>query len=103
ITSIPDTFTGDVFFKSGRPWADVRAYGAKGDDSTDDSGASNNAITALSALGGGILYFPPGKYRFTSSVIPASNITILGAGPGNTIIKPVGLIQAFYFNGSAGN
>src|SRR2546429_9716121 len=54
------TFTGDVYFKSGRPWADVTAYGAKCDNSTDDSTAVLAAITAVDAIGGGTINFPPG-------------------------------------------
>jgi hypothetical protein len=41
---------------------DVRAYGAKGDGSTDDRGAIQAAIDALPASGG-TLYLPPGTTK----------------------------------------
>jgi len=44
------------------PFCDVRAYGAKGDGSTLDTPGVNNAITACMKLGGGTIYFPPGRY-----------------------------------------
>lgn len=46
----------------------VKAYGAKGDGTTDDTAAIQAAVTALSSLGHGLLYFPPGFYRTASNV-----------------------------------
>lgn len=40
-------------------WIDVRAYGATGDGTTDDSGFVQNANDAAS---GGVVYFPAGTY-----------------------------------------
>src|SRR5262249_17914551 len=52
-------WNGDGFFASGKPWADVMAYGAVADGSTDASAAVQAAINAVSSgLGGGIIYFP---------------------------------------------
>nr|DAX04391.1 MAG TPA: tail fiber protein [Bacteriophage sp.] len=39
----------------------VKQFGAKGDGTTDDTAAIQNAINAIPKTGG-ILYFPPGKY-----------------------------------------
>lgn len=69
----------------------VKAYGAKGDGSTDDTAACQAAIDAAQAAGGGTVYFPVGTYKLVSvplklysgstpSIIPYSNITILGEG-----------------------
>ena len=41
---------------------DVRAYGAKGDGLTLDSGAINQAVVACAAAGGGAVRLPPGRY-----------------------------------------
>lgn len=76
-----NTFTGDAYFASGRPWYDVRAFGAKGDGSTDDLGAINAAIGAL-AKNGGVLVFPPGRYLVSNTVefSGISNFTIEMSG-----------------------
>ena len=62
---------------------DVKAYGAKGDAVSDDVSKINDALTALTAAGGGTLYFPPGKYLVTSEVLVNGNVPVLvcGAGP----------------------
>ena len=52
---------------------DVKAFGATGDGSTDDHLAVNNAIAALNAAGGGVLYFPYGTYKMTAAI---TNITV---------------------------
>ncbi len=49
-------------------WADVKAYGAKGDGLADDGKAISAAVAAINKSGTGTLYFPPGEYRvFTGS------------------------------------
>ena len=45
----------------------VKAFGAKGDGSTDDSVAIQNAIGACPSLGGQV-YFPPGRYKITTGL-----------------------------------
>lgn len=44
-------------------WFDVRAYGARGDGSTDDTAAIQAAIDACATAGGGTVYFPLGVYK----------------------------------------
>ena len=68
------TFNSDVFFKSGRPWYDVRAYGALGNGVADDTTAINAAIAAAAAVGGGTVYFPQGSYcSFTGLTVNGAN------------------------------
>lgn len=58
----------------------VRYYGAAGDGVTDDTAAINAAITACLAAGGGIVYFPPGRY-FTadaSQIIHDAGVSLVG-------------------------
>lgn len=43
------------------PWKNVKDYGAKGDGKTDDTTAIINAMN-----GGGIVFFPPGRYYITN-------------------------------------
>jgi hypothetical protein len=66
------------------------AYGgAKGDGSTDDTGAINAAITACINGGGGTVLFPRGTYKISSAltVNTATGITLQGCGPQASIIK----------------
>jgi polygalacturonase len=59
---------------------DVKAYGAKGDGTTLDTDAINNAIEAAAAKGGGTVHFPAGTY-LSFSIRLKSNITLyLDAG-----------------------
>lgn len=62
---------------------DVRSYGAKGDGSTDDTTAINNAIAA--AAPGSVVFLPRGTYRTTSKINLASNITLRGEGDASVI------------------
>ncbi|MDD3926099.1 MAG: glycosyl hydrolase family 28-related protein [bacterium] len=69
---------GDVIAK--KPWADVRAYGAKGDGTTDDTTAIQNAIDSFSS--GGIVFFPSGTYVITSALTVRKGIILQGSGRG---------------------
>lgn len=60
-------------------------YGAKGDGITDDTVAVQAAITAAETAGG-IVLVPPGTYVVSSLTIP-TNMSLLGAGSGKTIIQ----------------
>jgi hypothetical protein len=46
----------------------VQWWGAAGDGSTDDRAAIQAAIDAAADVGGGVVYFPRGRYRITSAV-----------------------------------
>ncbi len=63
----------------------VREYGAVGDGETDDSGAFEDAIDAIASAGQGVLYVPPGDYRFDRRVTKSVgrwDFALLGAGQG---------------------
>ena len=53
-------------------WFNVKAYGAIGDGTTDDTTAINDAIAALIAAGRGVLYFPSGTYKATAGLTTIS-------------------------------
>jgi hypothetical protein len=58
-------------------------YGAKGDDATNDTVAVQAALTAANAGGGGWVYFPAGRYKYTNLDLSGfQNVTILGQGTG---------------------
>jgi len=71
-------FYHDIITKS--PWVDVRAYGAVGDGVTDSTAAIQAAID-VAEVSGGIVFFPVGIYKITSSLgIEKSGVTLKGAG-----------------------
>ncbi|HEY3446514.1 MAG TPA: glycosyl hydrolase family 28-related protein [Myxococcales bacterium] len=90
---------------------DVRAYGAKGDGATDDSGAFQAALDAARLNGGGVVLVPAGTYlvapppdeggspRLRSLTI-GSNTWLRGEGPASVIkVKPgVGSYRALLSN-----
>ena len=51
-------------------------HGASGNGTADDTQPIQKCINTLRDLHGGTLYFPPGTYKITSSLILYSNITI---------------------------
>ncbi|MFD0672790.1 fibronectin type III domain-containing protein [Cohnella sp. GCM10027633] len=66
----------------------VTSYGANGGDSTDDTTAINNAITAAAA--GDTVYFPSGTYLISGSLIAKSSVKLIGQSKTTSIIKYVG-------------
>lgn len=80
----PVIFNNSVFFRSGTPWIDAKAYGAKGDGITIDSTSLQAAITAGV---GSTVYLPPGTYIWDTTISIPSNIHIRGAGMGITTLK----------------
>lgn len=69
-----------------RPWADVRAYGATGDGTTDDTTALQAAINAANTAGGGVVYVPKGTYISLTLTLYA-NVWLRGDGLGASILK----------------
>lgn len=61
------------------------AYGAVGDNVSNDAAAIGAAITAA-ATNGGIVFFPPGTYRCTTSLTLSPKVSMLGCGPNASII-----------------
>lgn len=74
----------------------IIAYGAIPDDGTDDAEAIQNTINAASAAGGGVVYFPPGRYDLNTSqsesynstfLEPRNNTILQGSGMGTTALR----------------
>lgn len=86
----------------------VKDYGAKGDGTTDDTIAVQNAINdANAAAGGGVVFLPRGTYS-VSTLTARAYVTVGGAGRYRTaivarsstaealILFPLGMVQSFY-------
>ena len=69
---------------------DVTAYGAVPDDDIDDRTAVDAAIRAAEAAGGGIIFFPPGRFHLSEVEgrtwgcinITGANVVLKGSGSG---------------------
>ncbi|MES2970927.1 MAG: glycosyl hydrolase family 28-related protein [Patescibacteria group bacterium] len=83
---VDTTATSNVYIKGPRPWADVRAYGATGDGSADDTTAIQAAIDAVNTAGGGEVRFPQGTY-ITTTLTMYSKVHLKGSGIEATILK----------------
>lgn len=71
----------------------VKAYGATGNGSTDDTAAIQAAIDYVYSSGGGTVYFPPGTYRVTSIVrnwTSPITVNLKGSGKRSSILKKFG-------------
>lgn len=95
------TFNAGTLLDKGEIVFDVKAYGATGNGTTDDTAAIQSAIDACHTAGGGKVWFPTGTYKLvtnplklysgtTPTIVAYSNITLAGAGSsgtGGTIIE----------------
>lgn len=85
----------------GVPFVNAKTdFGALGDNATNDTVAIQAAIDYLGDLGGGTVYLPAGTFRLGRTVQDIndedkhclnlrSGVTLLGEGPGVTILKPL--------------
>ncbi len=60
-------------------YVNVKDYGAIGNGNADDTNAVIDAVNALPASGG-IVYFPPGKYKISNVEINKNNVLFVGEG-----------------------
>jgi hypothetical protein len=79
------TFNAGTLLDKGTQVFNVKAYGATGDGTTDDSTNIQSAITAAQTAGGTV-FFPSGTYVINATLtISADNVTILGSGWGSVL------------------
>lgn len=72
-----------------QPWTDVRAFGAKGDGVADDTAAIQSSIAFAEGVHG-IVFFPKGTYKITSSLKIPPNVHVDGLGVGfGSVLLPV--------------
>ena len=65
-------------------WVSVKDFGAKGDGTTNDTVAINNALTYVSSLGGGAVIVPLGTYIITQIKMQCST-ALIGMGWGSIL------------------
>lgn len=82
--------------EQGKQFNNVLDFGVVGDGVTNDTVALQNAINAST---GGVLYLPAGTY-LCSELALVSNLTIIGAGQNNTIIKSNSTVVEGFVTGS---
>lgn len=63
----------------------VKAWGAKGNGEGNDAAAIKEADATAAGLTGASVYFPPGHYRSTETLLPSSGNVWEGAGYGSFI------------------
>ena len=57
----------------------VLSFGARGDGSTDDTGAFQRALDAVHTAGGGTVYAPPGRYLFRGTLDVPEGVALRGS------------------------
>lgn len=83
-STVPSGFVNVTDYFSTAQKADILT----GSPTLDLSAAIQEAENSLDATGG-ILWFPPGTYRFDSTIFLSSNVHVRGAGVGATVFKPI--------------
>ncbi|MDT3724888.1 glycoside hydrolase family 55 protein [Streptomyces sp. DSM 41972] len=68
-------------------WRNVRATGAVGDGTADDTAALQSALDAAGTAGGGVVFLPAGTYRISEPLQLHSGVTLLGAGSRVSLIE----------------
>lgn len=64
-------------------WSTVTTTAATPDDGLDDLAVVQAEIAAISAAGGGVLYFPAGTYTFSDDLFIHDGVVIRGVQPGD--------------------
>jgi hypothetical protein len=87
------TFFSNLYVRGGKPWYDVRTYGALGNGVANDTAALQSALDTCRLAGGGVVYLPPGVYLVQMPVAGGyalgvgTNTVVIGAGRDATIIR----------------
>lgn len=104
------TTVSQTLSSQGPVYADVKIYGAKGDCSTDDTTAFQNAVNAAAAAGGaGIVYVPPvasGKCYLVGAINATAlpHLTIRGNGDESLIeVNGYSSTNHIWWDGSGSN
>jgi hypothetical protein len=85
-SSADQTFAGNVFIHGPSPWLDVHAFGATGDDRTDDTDAIQAAINAVPD-NGGTVFLPAGTYLVSAPLQLRKGLRLVGAGQQASVLR----------------
>ena len=79
-------------------WVDVQTYGADPTNGSDSTAAFKEALSAVAAAGGGVLYIPAGEYQISSTLTWTSgdSLMILGDGEDASIINRASAAAPFH-------
>eukprot|EP00050_Salpingoeca_kvevrii_P014100 m.32637 g.32637 ORF g.32637 m.32637 type:complete len:334 (-) comp5558_c0_seq2:3218-4219(-) len=78
---VPRAYTPPILAAGGSalPVFNVRDYGAKGDGSTDDTGAFAAALSAAATASGGEVFVPTGRYLLAGTLAIPSAVVLRGS------------------------
>lgn len=77
-------------------YTNVRSYGATGDGTTDDTQAIQNAINDVPKNNGGLILFPTGTYKITSTLTLYANTSLYGTNIFASVITMDGQNKPFF-------
>jgi len=107
LARVTDNIRG-VWMDDGAQWvsvtgvANVKDFGANGNDITDDTAAIQAAIAAVNSIGGGTVYFPAGTYRHTGLTLPRF-VNLLGIGSNRNAAGTSGAVSVLKNMSSVGS
>ncbi|MFC6718016.1 glycosyl hydrolase family 28-related protein [Natrialbaceae archaeon GCM10025810] len=70
------------------PVWNVEAHGIEGDGETEVGEAVHDLLDAVDRAGGGIVYFPPGRYLLERTPLIGDHTVVRGAGPSTVLEGP---------------
>ena len=70
------------------PVWNVEAHGIKGDGATEVGDAVHDLLGTVAQAGGGIVYFPPGRYLLERTPLIGDDTIIVGTGPSTVLEGP---------------
>ena len=77
-----NTWTGDQYFTSGRPWCDIMGKGATSNGTADDDTAAIQACVTQLAGTGGVVFIPVGGFCIKTGPVTSTTIGIEFRGSG---------------------
>jgi hypothetical protein len=96
LNTLPEPVSSDIRdLPPMETWVDIRSLGARGDGSSDDTGAIKRAIA-----GHRTIYFPSGQYRVTDTIALRPDTVLIGLHPSVTRILLADSTPAFQDVGS---